>query len=726
MILYVGRIKIAGKTVHNKIKRKQKEETQALSYVASSKFDSSLEKTKNIFSGTDNRIGRVTVEVLDDDSPDSTPRQFFDLKKSIQSTGSKQLNQKIQQPITEKFTDGTLPFQSEKTRVYSKADTFVPAPSVTVEDVNLERDRLSKLEETVRQKKIKYSIQQAAQEHIEVQESSVLKIQALFRGYLGRKKFMLTKKLSEMIDDRTGHWVEVRDKSNGDVWFYNTVTGVSQWERPTEMKGVLATGEKLKKLPKLHPSKSGSATSILNLKNGSSVLDANGKAGSGPVTLPSLENSSIPSASVTIATPGKPMLSTLSDKQRRVLVHSSSSVERPKTGWEGDERVVEKERSEEETEQELRRVLGVNDWNPPEALSKPDGTFKPQLRETIMSALSSHRFNSMSTVLADERLFKTFSSAASGGGNERRPDRSNGNGGFGSTPVQGVDVTRPQMVAVLTMNKRKPKKLARLSVDASASLTDLSSTRGRAAGSAQTSTTRPNSAPDISAKEIASLTVRDVTHPGFERGGDDEAFEKQDVMCFGCWSAGGQMGCALHRSDQRLKPSQTMLLCRNWELAVMRRRYRSEEIQEVYMKKAASLKYDNKRKRFLTVAENRHPIYRLLRALIDRFNFRSLVNTRVKRWLHSFTEEIRAGKVKPFRTGTKAKRIRVRRSLKALGTVAVYTNGVRSSLPIPPITGYSYPEQTKRVQYLFNHVDHVLQREVDIIVALPYPKPVAL
>ena len=116
------------------------------------------------------------------------------------------------------------------------------------------------------------------------------------------------------------------------------------------------------------------------------------------------------------------------------------------------------------------------------------------------------------------------------------------------------------------------------------------------------------------------LTIADMKHPGFNvrspegnEAEDEKGPFEPGVMCFGCWSAGAKRKCSLHDNGDALKPSQTMLLCRNWELGVLRRRYRSEEIQEIFMKKGSSLRYDVKRKAFLSVVEQRHQIYRSLK-----------------------------------------------------------------------------------------------------------------
>lgn len=95
-----------------------------------------------------------------------------------------------------------------------------------------------------------------------------------------------------------------------------------------------------------------------------------------------------------------------------------------------------------------------------------------------------------------------------------------------------------------------------------------------------------------------------------------------EEVCFNCWSAGRGKKCNLHNVDKvrainrtsspwhsmmsgelrppgllvqdgkplPLKGGESKLMCKNWDLGVMRRRYRAEEIQEVFAKSASSLR----------------------------------------------------------------------------------------------------------------------------------------
>lgn len=70
--------------------------------------------------------------------------------------------------------------------------------------------------------------------------------------------------------------------------------------------------------------------------------------------------------------------------------------------------------------------------------------------------------------------------------------------------------------------------------------------------------------------------------------------EQQAVkeICFNCWSKGSGKSCTLHRGRGEgvagdggggkageARPAESALMCKNWDIGVMRRRYRSEELQ---------------------------------------------------------------------------------------------------------------------------------------------------
>mmetsp|Transcript_21852 Transcript_21852/g.36825 ORF Transcript_21852/g.36825 Transcript_21852/m.36825 type:complete len:1703 (+) Transcript_21852:133-5241(+) len=601
-----------------------------------------LDKTRDLYTNSN----RVTVEVLDDASPDNTPR--LDIYQGNKESKREQAmkNQKAHEKLLqseEHFRHQK--FGEERTRVLTNNDVFVPAPGVSAEDVERERERLQELQKTAQIRQNESSKDIFNRKTFLAKDFSAVKIQALFRGCLGRKTVALTRRLREMNGDGAApvqEWIEVRDKESGDVWYYNTVNGISQWEKPEAMMGLLP---KNKKLPNI-----GEKTSKKKKKQLENTQ--------------SLPNIHTPIKTKTNGAPTKTKSKRFEDEDKQ-------------------EELDPYERAQAEFE--LNEALGGGGFTAVDNLLGPDGFFKPNLKSTIQSALAETRFDSISSVMADKRWMEEDGDGHKGPARKKRAPK--------------VDKSRPQMVSVVTFKKKKEQG-AGVTLDEE--------------GLAETKQ-----------DGVKDMTLMSVDHPGFEAPATDGKIP--DNMCFGCWSAGSTKACMLHEDPNRVTSKhQTMLLCRNWELGVMRRRYRSEEIQEMFMKKASSLRYDSQRKKFVSVVEQRHPIYRAINYILAGYNKKAQLAMRVMRWMQSFAEEIRMGVVKPHRTAEKARILRLKRSLSQWTEVVNYTKNNLEGLPIAPTTGYSWWERIDREQYLFDHPDQALGVEVKLIVAPPHPTPVAL
>ena len=596
-----------------------------------------LDKTRDLYTNSN----RVTVEVLDDASPDHTPRMdiYEGNKEARQETYLK--NQKAHAKLLQAEDHYRhQKFGGETTRVLSNDDNFVPAPGVTAEDVEKERERLQSLQKAVQMRQSKVNEDVYNRKTFLAQDFSAVKVQALFRGFLGRKTVVLTRRLKEMRSDSgtpVQEWIEVRDKESGDVWYYNTINGISQWEKPESMMGLLP---KTKKLPTIGE-KSTKKKSKKQLEESQS-----------------LPNILSPIKTKTNGAPTKV-------KPKKVAEEELDPYQRA------------------QAEFELNEAIGSCGFNREDSLLGPDGAFKPNLKQTITNALNETRFDSISAVMADKRWMEDDD-------NLRGPKR--------KKKGPKVDKSRPPMVSVVAFKNQKEP-------GAGVTLDDNGNVESK--------------------QEAKDMTLMDIDHAGFSTS--DQSGVKPDNMCFGCWSAGSKKACALHDDpDRKIGKHQTMLLCRNWELGVMRRRYRSEEIQEMFMKKASSLRYDSQRKKFVSVVEQRHPIYRLLNHVLAGYNKKARLYVRVKRWLLSFAEEIRMGVVKPHRTAEKARILRLKRTLMHWAEVVEFTKQILQRLPIAPTTGYSWWERIDREQYLFDHPDQALGEEVKLIIAPPHPVPVKL
>lgn len=620
------------------------------------KVKKQLSKTKNLFE-TDLNMARVTVEVLDDGSPDITPRQDYEankgnrLNKSISNImESAQLQESEEQYRQQGFHD-------EKTRVTAKSDIFVPAPGISAESVDKERIRLFKLEESSRIAALKYRKEVIGRKEYLAKDYSAIKIQKSFRGFIGRKLFSLVQRIRDINNGNAVEWIEVRDRESGDTWYYNTINGSSQWDKPKNMVGKIAPPKNVKRLPNMK----GDKTPTTKKSKGNKLKQLTS------TSLPDLHKQI--NAAGTTGMGGGEMDVTMQAKWQRTATQYEEE--------EVDKTVIKKE---------LREAFNVGVEHDSEStLIAPDGSFKPQLRTTVLNALTETRFDSISSVLADQRWI------------EEPKDKSNQQ--KSKSTADQVDPSRKAIVSMLTF--KKPSKGASVHIDPKTQ--DLSN--------------------EMKIKNPSDLTVGNVSHPGFD--GDVNTTN----MCFGCWSAGNKRKCNLHldiKDPSLSNKSQTMLLCRNWDLAVMRRRYRSEEIQEVFMKKAASLRYDTQRKKFMEVVEQRHPVYRTLASTLERYNNRARLYQKVQRWFLSFAEEVRRGVVKPGRTAEKAKLMRAKRCIVQGGQVRAYTNSVQQLLPMAPTTGYSWPERIGIAQYLFDHPDPALGVDVQLIIAPPTKPAIAL
>jgi len=597
-----------------------------------------FDKTKDLYAES---LGRVTVEVLDDASPDVTPRgeeeekKRSDRMKELAETSQLLSNMEKSESIYRKSE-----FGQEKHRILANSDVFVSAPGVTAADVERERFRLQKLEEAARKKKVKHEKETHNRTADLHQLRASVLIQKTYRGHLGRRKYRLSARLKQLADKEGRStelvWIEVRDRESGDVWYYNKSTGLSQWEKPDDMFSVLAPKENIKVVP-------GNAHSGAKYKGEGESKSDKLKV---TMTLPSHEASRRGKAALTL------------DEKKAAKSADDSK--------------------QEAARDEVSKLIGTDKLRPKDNLFAPDGSFKPQLRTTVLDALLQTRFDSVSSVLSDQRWLE---------GNTNP---------FAKPPPKKVsanppDMSRKGMVAVMKLGQEDKSKQITIRKD--------------------------------SELDREALTVGKISAPGLTEVEDQDTSGPfvPGTMCFGCWSSGAKRKCALHVDPEgKLKPSETMLLCRNWELGVMRRRYRSEEIQEIFMKKGSSLRYDVKRKAFLTVVEQRHQIYRGLKSLIDLFNFRMLLWSKIKRWLNSLADEVRS---KPVSKQSKERvaMMRMRRTLVHAFQLTNLLAEVTPNLPQPPITGTSWPERISEIQFLFKRADQASGQEVELIMAYPTP-----
>jgi hypothetical protein len=631
----------------------------------------------------------MTIEILDDASPDATPRED-DEAASFKRT--KLMKQKLVEMQDKEKQYRKLEFDEEKLRLLLGNDTFVPGPDISIADIDKERQRIARLEESARLKYNQMQSEVLGQRTYLIQDKSALAIQRHFRGYLGRQKFVLTKSLETIrAADRSSDWVQVSDPQSGDVWYYNKSTGQSQWGQPSAMNKsqqlhgseTVNTGS----LPRI-ASDADHSTEIKRVSSSSKPKTA-GKVLEVSMSLPSLEA----------------MSKSRSGRQEDVASSPQKKAKKTLSFTDGETA------NEKEASQAVHLELGIDRLTRADGLLAPDGAFKPNLRTVVLDALVQSRFDSVSTVIADARWYEedefVFDKTQS------KPSRSRGDRASTGEEKAFVpaeeDVHRRPLVSQLVIRKKQTPGVALSAADYSKSVRTKE-------GATNSHPTNSNPADAFEARDFA---LNSIAHTGFDAGLSSE------MMCFGCWSSGLQRKCELHQGDTKLKPSQTMLLCRNWDLDVMRRKYRSEEIQEIFLHKESSLRFDPKFRRFTTVTEQKHPIYRSRNEMNDKFNNRLFLFEKIKFWLRSIAEELRVGNAEfpPSKSTNISSLLKWKRSYVSHCRVTRYTKLHSREIPVAPITGYSLAERRRDIQFLYKHFDAALSEEVDLILAYPTPKP---
>lgn len=149
------------------------------------------------------------------------------------------------------------------------------------------------------------------------------------------------------------------------------------------------------------------------------------------------------------------------------------------------------------------------------------------------------------------------------------------------------------------------------------------------------------------------LVLKDIpTSANESLSNNNGNIDHQENTCFYCWSKGTCTDCLKIEKEQacsekgcEMKSSKNVLMCSKWDIDSLRRRYRSEQINDVERQSSMSLRFDKFQKKFCTIMEYKHPIYRLVAQKSIQCNRKMRRIWRANLWLKSFVDLVASGNV---------------------------------------------------------------------------------
>mmetsp|Transcript_33769 Transcript_33769/g.43345 ORF Transcript_33769/g.43345 Transcript_33769/m.43345 type:complete len:1809 (+) Transcript_33769:177-5603(+) len=654
--------------------------------------------------------GRMTVEVLEDYSDDDygeDEQEDEEMSRSFSmpnaTLGMSTVSDFRGTAAELKHRD--LDFAAEEERIRQATDTFVPGPNVTLQQLEDERQRLDDIQLALDKKAVKhrqFADERRLRKRWQEDDRAALLLQKVYRGHLGRRRAGLFAEIANLRQTATTEWKEVRDEETGDVWYYNVATGQSQWDKPASLMGRMADKEAVKRLPAI-----------------SRVQTAVGDGGfSDSLSRPASATSqdSLPPISRP-GTGGRPSTSKVALQEDEEYLATRALGFSYQTVGGGSEEYLREDPA----------GMGAIDKLEADRLFLADGSVGNALRDTVQDVLKVRKFDSVSTLIAHQGAAMSVPPTR-----QKYSDKLEVDDGHKSL---FHDPKQPKPMVALFKKSKKGKTRH------SKSKAQLSKTAVDSLGS--------------KSLRLKDLAVRDVSHPGFSTDSvshDDDYLgtprkpgkaadatkrplsapldpTRPREVCFNCWSAGQGKNCMLHKERAaNTRASESALMCKNWDLGILRRRYRSEEIQEVFMKSASSLRWDRERKCFVTVVEQRHPVYRSLAAMLAHYNFLFRAHLHTANWFRSFIELFRMGKIREGgeESQKQAKILRLRGTLRNLGAVNGYRKTVLHMFPRAPITGTTIQELAGTLKVIEEQADPATGKMRKYCIAPPVPVPVQL
>ena len=239
-----------------------------------------------------------------------------------------------------------------------------------------------------------------------------------------------------------------------------------------------------------------------------------------------------------------------------------------------------------------------------------DGSSKNvKLRSVVAQALQVTRFDSMTTLLAaNSGLHQSYIV----------PDKNESSSVFNNHQEKIIAVPMVKNKGGLS-NKKKRKK--------------------------DTKHAHESTSQDLVLKDIST-----TANEGTSNNNGNIDHQENTTSCFYCWSKGQCTGCLKVEKEQacsekecEIKSSKNVLMCSKWDVDSLRRRYRSEQINDIERQSSMSLRFDKFQKKFCTVMEYKHPIYRLIAQKSIQCNKKMRRVWRANLWLKSFVDLVASG-----------------------------------------------------------------------------------
>ena len=577
-----------------------------------------------------------------------------------------------QAPSRSEIERADIGFEKLSADVLEGKDSYVPTVGVRLQHLADERKRLAVIARANAEKAVQRayaSTDRKARSHRLREDDAALMVQRHYRGKLGKRGHDLEREeraLKAQIEER---WVEVNDRDTGESWFFNTMTQQSQWHAPQALTGVVPLGDETVTLPPLKPvvpqeyvdeACSSSLSEQRQLARASLELPIDHPGDDEVIRSIERKKKYIPSLDALHTSTGEEPPARIPSPQARPPEPGSAL-------YEGEDHPV----------REPSRGGPTSDG----PLFLPNGkSRKEALRAAVAETLNIQKFDSVESLMNSHRdqlrreasmlEYAVETGAVDADAREK---------------VFGDDRPRMSAVSVLAKNSEAlaKKQEARLDQykwkDKTMALRHV-----EADGFGQPPDSDANPKPD------AQLLL----------GENPFALEMGTKICFNCWSS-GRKNCTMHATDEDFNDaSKSQLMCQNWNLDDLERRYRSEEIQELFRKSVSSLRYCQERKCFVATIEQKHPMYRLLFSHVGQCNFTMRRKLHTRQWVASLVEELRCGKIKVPGAKDSGKMLRLRNTLMNGISIRGYTRKTRHRRPLAPVTGTSFPEKRGALTFL--------------------------